>query len=184
MPSQTAVTARASPSLPNPKPRGLRGPRTETQRKAWTPSPNTLASKGKLRLSGDLGFRPVGVRTSRPGSVPGGSLHPSACRRLSHGLTHRRPLPEVPTEPLTTGTTTVRKPPPLQAACTSAAPPRTRASLLVARDHAYLPNRACVPASLAAWCSSEEVSFALAQVCSHLHRFALTCTSLLSPARV
>lgn len=113
------------------------------------------------------GFRPVGARTSRPGSVPGGSLHPSACRRLSHGLTHRRPPPEVPTETLST----VRKLPPLQAACAGAAPPPTRVSLLVARDHAYLPNRACVPASLADWCSPEEVSFAPAQVCSHLPWF-------------
>ncbi|CAI9172754.1 unnamed protein product [Rangifer tarandus platyrhynchus] len=58
MPSQPGVTAGASSSLPNPKPRGLLGPQTETHRQAGTPPPQH-PRLGKLRLSG-LGFKSVG----------------------------------------------------------------------------------------------------------------------------
>lgn len=51
----------ASPSLLNPEPRALPGPRTETHDNRVL-SPTTIARLGTRRPSGDLGFRSVGAR--------------------------------------------------------------------------------------------------------------------------
>ncbi|XP_059737518.1 uncharacterized protein [Bos taurus] len=62
---------------------------------------------GKLRLTGDPGFKSVG-EPALQGQVPRDPMHPSPCRRSSKGLTSRRPQPEVTPEPLTTA---LRRPP-------------------------------------------------------------------------
>lgn len=166
MPSQPGVTARASSSLPNPKPRGLLGPQTETHRQAGTPPPPT-SSLRKLRLSGLRLQVRGGARASRPGSVPEGHLHRSPCRRSSKELTRRLPQPEVPPERLTTA---LRRPPWRGGMRRRGPTPCAYDFPASLRGHAHLPNRSCAPALLS--------GAARKKLVSRLHRFALTCPGL------
>ena len=167
MPSQPGVTARASSSLPNPKPRGLLGPQTETHRQAGTPPPRPHPRLGKLRLSG-LGFKSVG-ELALQGQV--------RCRKATCIV----PLAAAPPKGLPGACRNPKcpqsVPPPRSggrhdgAACAGAAPPSVRKISL--RRFVATPTRriARARASVAVGGSPEEARFSPAQVCSHLPGF-------------
>ncbi|XP_061257058.1 uncharacterized protein LOC133238212 isoform X4 [Bos javanicus] len=114
---------------------------------------------GKLRLTGDPGFKSVG-EPALQGQVPRDPMHPSPCRRSSKGLTSRRPQPEVTPEPLTTA---LRRPPwrgGLRRR--SPNPPRTRLPCVASWPRPPAESR--VRASVVVRRSPEEARFSPAQI--------------------